>query len=373
MRFDAWTPRPGWERGPLKRIAQVSPGAMRPDGDNSGNIPLWGANGVIGGVGIGNLRTPAVVIGRVGTAGAVNVVAPPAWISDNALVATPIGDSDLRYLHYVLQVLELPGDAATTAQPLITQSQVREREIPIPPPDDQTRIADFLDTETARIDATIVKKRHMISLLAEHHRARRSTTILRGLDPVHGRNDCDLPCPWRVVALGVLVGLHRGFDLPREEREPGSVPVVSSGGISGRHSTAMCTGPGVVTGRYGTIGEVFFVEEPYWPLNTTLFVSDFRGNHPRWVYHMLSALPLEYDAAKSAVTGINRNVIGGLRVPYVPVIEQRSIARTLDRASEQKDTVCRSLARQIELLKEHRQALVAAAVTGAVDIPGRAA
>ena len=86
---------------------------------------------------------------------------------------------------------------------------------------------------------------------------------------------------WRHGRLGDFVELKRGYDLPQAKRQPGKVPLVSSSGVSDRHSVAMVTGPGVVTGRYGTIGQVFYVTEDFWPLNTTLYVRDFKGNDPR--------------------------------------------------------------------------------------------
>jgi type I restriction enzyme, S subunit len=92
---------------------------------------------------------------------------------------------------------------------------------------------------------------------------------------------------WRDCTLGDVVKLQRGHDLPDRLRREGSVPVVSSSGVTGRHSEAKAESPGVVTGRYGTIGEVFFVEEPYWPLNTALYVVDFKGNDPRFVSYLL--------------------------------------------------------------------------------------
>jgi type I restriction enzyme S subunit len=135
----------------------------------------------------------------------------------------------------------------------------------------------------------------------------------------------------------------------------------------------MAVGPGVVTGRYGTVGEVYYVDGPYWPLNTTLYVHDFRGRDPRWVYHLLSVLPLDSDSAKSAVTGINRNVIGVLRVPVPSLDEQRRLAEELDAKADQLQSLTSRLERQIELLSEHRQALITAAVTGRIEIPGAAA
>jgi type I restriction enzyme S subunit len=232
---------------------------------------------------------------------------------------------------------------------------------------DQRAIADYLDRETARIDTLIAAKQRTTSLLSERWRSQRSHAILQGFDPVTGAGVP--PARWDVRNLGATVTLQRGHDLPSDSRIPGDVPVVSSGGVSGSHNRAACSPPGVVTGRYGTIGSTYYVDTPYWPLNTTLFVSDFRGSWPRWVFHMLAALPLSIDEEKSAVTGINRNVVGALRVPVPPVAEQHRIANLLDAASDAKDAMAKRVDAQIVLLRERRQALITAAVTGQIKVP----
>jgi type I restriction enzyme S subunit len=108
--------------------------------------------------------------------------------------------------------------------------------------------------------------------------------------------------------------LQRGHDLPGRVRVEGPVPIVSSSGITGRHNVAKAEPPGVVTGRYGTIGEVFFVEEPYWPLNTALYVVDFKGNDPRFISYILRNTLKNYKSEKAAVPGVDRNVLHLLKI-----------------------------------------------------------
>ena len=93
----------------------------------------------------------------------------------------------------------------------------------------------------------------------------------------------DRTSQWRLVTLGEVIELKRGYDLPQRERAPGSVPLVSSSGVTDYHAEAKVRGPGVATGRYGTLGQVFFVPDDFWPLNTTLYVRDFKGNDPRFI------------------------------------------------------------------------------------------
>lgn len=135
---------------------------------------------------------------------------------------------------------------------------------------------------------------------------------------------------WIETDLGSVATLQRGFDLPTQERSDGRVPIVSSSGITGTHSVAMVLGPGVVTGRYGTIGQVFYIERDYWPLNTTLFVRDFKGNDPRFVFYLLKSIDFLSCSDKSSVPGVNRNDLHQLivRVP-VSLSEQQAIAQIL--------------------------------------------
>lgn len=119
---------------------------------------------------------------------------------------------------------------------------------------------------------------------------------------------------WREVHLGDVIRLKRGHDLPASDRVPGEIPIVSSSGITGFHNVAKVAGPGVVTGRYGTLGEVHYIEGDYWPLNTALYVEDFKGNRPRYVAYLLMTLELGSQNAAGAVPGVNRNTLHQMTV-----------------------------------------------------------
>jgi type I restriction enzyme S subunit len=134
---------------------------------------------------------------------------------------------------------------------------------------------------------------------------------------------------WRTTTLGEVIELKRGYDLPRRERKPGRVPIVSSSGISGFHSEAKVHGPGVITGRYGTIGNVYYIEEDFWPLNTSLYVRDFKGNDERFIGYFLRTINWAAFSDKAAVPGINRNHVHKAEVTLPPLVEQRSIAKFL--------------------------------------------
>ena len=110
---------------------------------------------------------------------------------------------------------------------------------------------------------------------------------------------------WGDTRLGDFVTLKRGYDLPSSLRTYGCVPVVSSSGVTGHHSAAKVKGPGVVTGRYGTLGEVFFIAEDFWPLNTSLYVQDFKGNDPKFSAYFLRSI-----LTKTRGDKVNNKMVG---------------------------------------------------------------
>lgn len=134
---------------------------------------------------------------------------------------------------------------------------------------------------------------------------------------------------WREVTLGDVVTLQRGFDITKKEQRPGSIPVVSSSGIGSFHDQAKVEPPGVVIGRKGSLGTVFFLHEPFWPHDTTLWVKDFHGNDPRYCSMLLKTLRLEdYDAGSSNPT-LNRNHAHRLPVRVPEPATQRRIAQVV--------------------------------------------
>jgi len=149
--------------------------------------------------------------------------------------------------------------------------------------------------------------------------------------------------------LGDFVTLKRGYDLPSAERHPGEIPVVSSSGITGYHDTAKANGPGVITGRYGTLGKVFFVEKDFWPLNTALYVTNFKGQPPRFVAYLLENVLSQTSSDKAAVPGVNRNDLHAreVAIPSDPE-SQRNIASTLSAY----DDLIENNRRRIQLLEQ---------------------
>jgi type I restriction enzyme S subunit len=153
--------------------------------------------------------------------------------------------------------------------------------------------------------------------------------------------------------LGEVATLQRGFDLPVQDRQEGPIPIFAANGSVGTHSEHKVQGPGVVTGRSGSIGKVHYVEENYWPLNTALWVKDFHDNDPRWVSRLLTWMHLEQFTRGVGVPTLNRNLVHEVKIPLPPLEEQKRIAAILDQA----DALRRLRTRALEKLNTLGQAI----------------
>ncbi|UUZ78522.1 restriction endonuclease subunit S [Polaromonas sp. P1(28)-13] len=156
-----------------------------------------------------------------------------------------------------------------------------------------------------------------------------------------------VPRGWRVGTLQDLLLLQRGFDLPSDQRVPGDYPIIAASGPSGTHNVSMAKAPGVVTGRSGVLGRVFLELDDYWPLNTTLWVKEFRAATPSYAYELLCLLDLKSFNAGSAVPTLNRNHVHGLKYlvpPYDCVTAYESIAIQLHERARLNNEQAQTLA-----------------------------
>jgi len=150
-----------------------------------------------------------------------------------------------------------------------------------------------------------------------------------------------------------VVTLQRGFDLPDAQRQSGSIPVVASTGIVGFHSEKKVDGPGVVIGRSGSIGGGQYIAEDFWPLNTTLWVKDFKNHNPRFIYYLLRNIDFLPFNAGAGVPTLNRNHLDSLIVPLFGLDQEHRIADILSAY----DDLIENNRRRIALLEESARLL----------------
>ena len=318
-------------------------------------------------------KGPGIVTGRYGTIGVFYLIDTDYWPLNTSLYSIDLHGNVPHYLCYMLHSLAdlFLLNSAKSAVPGVDRNDLHAITVAVPPVQEQNEIAAILDRETAKIDALVAKEQRLIELLQEQRTALISHAVTKGLNGL-GDSAKRYTEMWTETRLGRAIKLQRGFDITGAADGMGDIPVISSGGFSGQCSIPIVRGPGVIVGRKGTLGTVHFCEGDFWPHDTTLWVREFGGNHPRFVYYFLLHMRLEsYDVGAANPT-LNRNHVHPLIVRWPDVESQRRIAEYLDRASGTVDPLIAKVNETISRLREFRTALISAAVTGKIDVRGEA-
>lgn len=247
----------------------------------------------------------------------------PACFPDSIVGFTPDLDfSDVVFIKYALDYAKqrFTGISRGATQDNLSLEKLLSQRLAIPSLPTQCRIASILGA----YDDLIEVNRRRIAVLEEMARRLFEEWFVQFRFPGHegialvetesGR----IPAGWSWARLDEMLVLQRGFDLPTSHRQEGPYPVVTGSGIGGFHSEAKVPAPGIVTGRSGTIGNVFLLDTPFWPLNTALYVKEFRRSSPAHALYLLRSLDLKSRAVGAAVPTLNRNHVHGVSVVAPP-------------------------------------------------------
>ena len=231
---------------------------------------------------------------------------------------------------------------------------VRKIRLALPPLPEQRAIAEALsdvDQLLGSLEKLIAKKRAIKQAAMQQ--------LLTGKTRLPGFSG-----EWETRRLGNIAPLQRGFDLPTSQIRPGSYAVVYSNGVLHHHERAMVNGPGVVTGRSGTIGKVHFIEKDYWPHNTALWVTSFCGNDPKFIYYLYTHIGLTRFLSGSGVPTLNRNDVHQHLASYPPLPEQIAIATVLS----DMDAEIAALERRRDKTRAIKQGMMQQLLTGRVRL-----
>lgn len=287
--------------------------------------------------------------------GALNVAVSPIGIGRGVVAIMARAPYDAHFLLFALRVAvpALKASATGTTYEAVDTAVVKSVRLPDLDPERQRLIADFLARECERIRA--------LSDLLE-----RAAMTADALVPsvAHER----LIATGERVELGRLMVLQRGHDLPNERRSGTGYPVIGSGGVVGLHDAPVCAGPGVITGRYGSVGAVHWVDGPHWPLNTTLYVRDAKGHSLRYLYWLLRTLPLASEGGKTAVPGLHRADAHRMTVAKLPTSQEAAEAHLLDELEARVNAAKRSSKHLVARLSAYQEALMTEAVAGQLDV-----
>ena len=214
-----------------------------------------------------------------------------------------------------------------TGRQRLAKSVLKEWIMPFPPLPEQHTIAAVL----AKIQVAVEVQDKIVATLKELKAATMAKLFREGLcgEPLKQTEIGEMPESWGIKRFGDFATLQRGYDLPVHQRNAGNIPVIGSNGIVGYHDKAMVKGPGVCTGRSGTMGLSFYCETDFWPLNTALFVVDFHGNDPLFVHYFFERFDFQQFAAGVSVPTLNRNLVHEAVIAAPNLEDQTQISRML--------------------------------------------
>jgi type I restriction enzyme S subunit len=267
-----------------------------------------------------------VVFTQRGTLGQVGLIPQEARFSRYVIsqsqmkLTTDPDKAEARFVYYFFRapttVQMVKNHALTSGVPHINLEILKNFEIPLPPLAIQRSIANTLSS----YDDLIENNRRRMELLEEAARQLYGEWFVRLRFP--GREHTPIingvPRGWNRTAFENALVLQRGFDLPIQAREDGDVPIYGSTGINGSHNKAKVQGPGVVTGRSGTLGEVHYVPHNFWPLNTALWVKEFKQVTPLFSLFLLREMDLKQYNGGVSVPSLDRKAVQRVEILVPP-------------------------------------------------------
>lgn len=318
-------------------------------------------------------------------------------------VIRPNNDLDGRFLFYVtlahpfraLGAAEMYGAGG---QKRVPETFIRDFPIALPPRLEQDAIADFLDARTSAIDAVIRQKERLIELLQEKRQAVITRAVTKGLDPTVRMKDSGIewlgaiPTAWAVVKIGHLGRVRNGSTPDRtnfEYWDNGTIPWLSSGKVNDYVITEadqfiteralrecpleIMPANSVIVGMIGqgkTRGTSAITTIPACINQNMAAITVGDRVLPRFLLHVLTAAywPLREFGRGGQQDALNCQILGAFRIPLPPIEEQRRIVRWIDDTTAIVDKACAEFERGITNLRESRQALITAAVTGKIDV-----
>lgn len=386
------------EAARLKFICRLGYGdALPKDEDVSGEIPVFGSNGPYSQTSTRNTEVPAIVLGRKGSYGKVNWAPLGCFASDTTFfVDQRQTNSNLRWLYWVLQTLNLDEGTQEAAVPGLNRETVYEKRVVWADKERQQLIADYLDRETARIDALVAEKEHMLALLEEKRTALISQAVTKGINPDTPLKPSgldwlgDIPEHWDLERAKVL------FTVRDQRSKTGEEELLSVSHITG------------VTARSEKDVNMFLADDKagyklcypddlvintLWGWMGAMGISPLVGivSPDYHVYTSNGQLLPEFVEllcrSKPFVAEVNRWSKGvwssrlrlypenffEMRLAVPPENEQREIIKFVAKNQNKAEEITMALQQSIALAKERRTALITAAVTGQIPVEEMAA
>lgn len=257
---------------------------------------------------------------------------------------------------------ELLGTANGATVAHINLPAIRNLKIELPEKSVQDKIGTILVT----YDDLIENNQRQIKLLEEAAQRLYKEWFVDLRFPGHENTKIvdGVPEGWSRTNINEILTFHRGYDLTKNEMKAGRYPVVGSTTVIGYHNEFKIKGPGIVTGRSGSLGKYQFIWDNFWPHNTSLYISDYKDHNIFFVYSLLQTVDFASLNNGGAIPTLNRNVLSNIEV-IEPTDELQEMFAKIAEPQYQK---IKNLEKQNDKLKTARDLLLPKFMSGEVEV-----
>ena len=271
-----------------------------------------------------------------------------------------------RYLVYYLlspkPQYELLGTANGATVAHVNLPAIRNLKIELP----EKAVQDKIGTILVSYDDLIENNQKQIKLLEEAARRLYKEWFVDLRFPGHENTKIvdGVPEGWSKTNINEILTFHRGYDLTKNEMKAGQYPVVGSTTVIGYHNEFKIKGPGIVTGRSGSLGKYQFIWDDFWPHNTSLYISDYKGHNIFFVYSLLQTVDFTSLNNGGAIPTLNRNVLSNVEV----IEPEKKLQDMFAKIAEAQYQKIRNLEKQNDRLKTARDLLLPKLMNGEVEV-----
>lgn len=289
------------------------------------------------------------------------------------------GENHNRYFHYLLRTELYKAEFKRNSSGVI-ESRLRLYTDDffnilsiLPPLPEQTKIAQFLDDKTTKIDDAIAIKQQQINLLKERKQILIHKAVTRGLDDSVTLKDSGvewigvIPAHWAVKRLKHCLTINNGSDYKHIQTDEG-YPVIGSGGQFAYASDYMYDGEVVFLGRKGTIDKPLYFKGKFWAVDTMFYANAKNGNIVKFLYYVATTLPFSYYSTATALPSMTQSDLNNHPISLPSIEEQHKILDYIETASQKIETAISLKQQEIDKLKEYKRSLINSVVTGKLKV-----
>lgn len=363
-----------WDAKRFKYCVQICNGGEYADIEvEEAGYPVIGSGGEFARASKYCYRGESVLLGRKGTVDKPLYVNDAFWCVDTMFYTKAKQGMIPKFLYYCTLCFRFDYYVTATALPSMTQKDLGSEMIAVPPIEEQQAIADFLDTQCAKIDSVIADIEKQIETLQQYKKSLIIEAVTKG--SVHGVSikavnldfANEINADWQETRVKYLCSMYSGDNLTSSDIEPeGDYPVYGGNGLRGFYKEYTNDGEHVLIGRQGALcGNVHLVSGKFWATDHAVVTYPYKNVCNGYLFYLFSAMDMNQYSQTAAQPGLAVTTIQNLKTCIPPTIEQQNeIVKYLDKKCGDIDSIIEKKQKQIEIMEQHKKSLIYEYVTG---------